>query len=371
MTLQIQAEVATRPAPFLLNAWYVAALSEEVQPNQPFARILLNQPVVMYRTEDGKVTALEDRCCHRHYPLSRGSVEGSSIRCGYHGMLFAADGRCTEIPGQANIPKNCKVRSYPIVERNTWIWIWMGDPALADPDNITDFHWLDDPGWGAKSTWFHVKADYRLIIDDLLDLTHLTFVHSSTIGNKETTEKATVNVERGDNEVRVKRWMLDAPPPPAYAACGGFTSNIDRWQIIHYSPPAFVRLYTGGCPAGTGAPQGKRVNEMGWMNLNAITPETETTTHYFWGHAHNNEPDNAELTAKVFGGVMTAFKQDWEVFEAQQKNRERVGNVPEINTLADAGALHAQRVLARLLAEQASGEPAHVRPAALQLGPRD
>lgn len=364
--------LATRQDGFLRNYWYVAALAEEVKPGVPFNRILLNQPVVLYRQADGTPVAMEDRCCHKHYPLHRGLVEGDAIRCGYHGMKFAPDGVCIEIPGQTAIPRNCRVRTFPVVEKDTWIWIWMGDPALADPAEIGDIHWFADPGWSGKSTVFPVAANYRLIIENLLDLTHVTFVHGTTIGNFANAYKSDVRVDKGENEVRVVRWMMDVPAPPAYVKCGGFTTNIDRWQIVHYATPALLRIYTGGCVAGTGARDGNRQDEMGWMNINFITPETDRTSHYFWGQCQNHAVGDPEITDMVFQGVKTAFLEDVEVFSAQQRNRDLgASRLPEVLTSHDAGAMHANRILDRLLAEQAAGAPAIARRSTLTMGPHD
>lgn len=356
---------------FLKNYWYVAALDSEVSRDKPLARTILGEPIVFYRRNDGQVVALADRCCHKSFPLHKGFIEGDNLRCGYHGFLYGGDGACVEIPGQPNIPKAARVRAYPVVERHTWVWIWMGDPALADPADITDFHWLDDKGWGARSTRFHVKANYKLIVENLLDLTHLAFVHGSTIGNRAVVDNADVVFERGDNEVKVTRWMIDIPPPPAYKKAGRFEGNIDRWMIVHYSPPAFCRLYTGGCPAGTGAPEGRRVQEMGWRNLNAITPETDRSTHYFWGQAHNHDVGDRAVTDLVFNNVHTAFTEDWAVFEAQQAMIDQNGGsrAGEVSTKADAGAIHAVRIIDRLVAEQHGGAPAQIRPSDLAWGP--
>src|SRR2546423_7561339 len=120
---------------FLRNSWYVAARSAEVA-RKPLARILLNEPVALYRKEDGTPVALEDRCCHRQLPLSMGKLEGDDLRCGYHGLKFAPSGQCIEIPGQASIPPQARVRAYPLVERYRWLWIWMGAPERADPKLI-------------------------------------------------------------------------------------------------------------------------------------------------------------------------------------------------------------------------------------------
>ena len=188
---------------FLKNAWYVAAWDHEVTADKPFGRVLLNEPVVMYRDTRGQLVALEDRCCHRHYPLNRGVIVGDRIECLYHGLQYDRTGKCVRIPAQEAIPATACVKSYPVVERNHWVWIWMGDPALADPAKIVDFKWLDHPLWRAKGTTFHVKGGYELVIENLLDLSHLTFVHKSTIGNYATAEAAEVKVRRTDDDVTV------------------------------------------------------------------------------------------------------------------------------------------------------------------------
>src|SRR5215813_704975 len=159
---------------FLRNYWYVAASAAEIG-RKPFARMILGEPVVFFRTEDGAPVAFEDRCAHRHLPLSMGKLVGDRLQC-------HCTGQCVRIPGQELIPPSAKVKTYPVTERHRWVWIWMGDPALADPARITDFHWLDDPAWGAKASYLHVKANWQLVVDNLLDLTHLAFVHVGRLG---------------------------------------------------------------------------------------------------------------------------------------------------------------------------------------------
>ena len=156
---------------FLRNYWYVAATDAEIE-RKPLGRIILGEPIVFYRLEDGTPVALEDRCAHRHLPLSMGKLVGDTLQCHYHGLRYDQTGTCVRVPGQDLIPRSARVRSYPVVERYHWLWIWMGDPALADPDKITDFHWLDDPNWGAKGQYLHVKGNWQLVVDNLLDLTH-------------------------------------------------------------------------------------------------------------------------------------------------------------------------------------------------------
>jgi phenylpropionate dioxygenase-like ring-hydroxylating dioxygenase large terminal subunit len=338
---------------FLRNFWYVAAADEEVG-RRPFGRMILGEPIVLFRTEGGLPVAFEDRCPHRHLPLSMGKVVGDALQCRYHGVQFAADGRCVRIPGQDVIPKAAKARTYPVVERYRWIWIWLGEPALADPAAITDFHWLDDPHWGAKSSYLHVAANWQLIVDNLLDLTHLAFVHETTIGNAAVAERAQVQVTRNGDNVVVTRWVIDQEPPPTYKKVGKFSGNVDRWQVIDFVPPAFLRLDVGATPTGTGAPQGARIGGITMRNLNAITPETETTSHYFWGQAQDFDVNNQETTNRLFEQVRTAFLEDVEVFCAQQRNLNLMPNPPQVDIKADAGAIQARRVVARLHREESS-----------------
>jgi phenylpropionate dioxygenase-like ring-hydroxylating dioxygenase large terminal subunit len=337
---------------FLRNFWYVAASDREIG-SKPFRRVILNEPVVMYRAEDGAPVALEDRCPHRRLPLSMGKLIGGDVlQCHYHGLRFDRSGACVRVPGQDMIPQTARIKSYPVVERYHWLWIWMGDPALADPATIPDYHWLDDPNWGAKTDYLYAECNWQLVNDNLLDLTHLAFVHESTIGNLALVEHASVKVERTPTGVRVTRWIIDQPAPPSFVKVGGFTGNVDRWQIIDYTPPSFIKLDVGATPTGSGAPEGKRVGGIEMRNLNAMTPETETTTHYFWGQAHNFEPDSAEMTEKVFQQIKTAFLQDVEVFTAQQSNIELDPNAPTIDINADSGGIQARRIVDRLWKEE-------------------
>jgi vanillate O-demethylase monooxygenase subunit len=314
--------------------------------------MILGEPIVLFRAEDGTPVAFEDRCPHRHLPLSMGRLVGDTLQCLYHGLRFGRDGRCVYIPGQEHIPQAAKVRCYPVVERYRWIWIWMGDPMLADPAAIADFHWLDDPNWGAKGAYLHVEANWQLVVDNLLDLTHLAFVHETTIGNLALAEHANVNVARTPNGVVVTRWIINQEPPPTFKKVGGFLGKVDRWQIIDFTPPAFLRLDVGATPTGTGAPEGKRVGGINMRNLNAITPETETTAHYFWGQAHDFDVKNPQTTDKIFEQIQTAFLEDVAVFSAQQRNLNFVDKPSQVDIAADAGAIQARRILARLYDEE-------------------
>jgi len=340
------------------NFWYVAAWDWEVRRQEPMARTICGEPIAFFRGNDGRPFALEDRCVHRHMPLSRGKQVDGLVECAYHGLRYAADGSCVHAPVQGQIPREATVRAYPVVERNHWVWVWMGDPTFANEDDIEDFHWLDDPAWRAKGERLTVNGNYLLLVENLLDLSHLQFVHPTTLGTDKVAG-AKVKAERTDNGVRVTRWMLDGVAPPFYQRAGGFGPDqaIDRWQIIDYTPPAFVRLDVGGARAGTGAPQGDRSQGITMRNLNAITPETDTTTHYFWAQAHDFKLDDPSITELLYRQVHTAFNEDLGVIEAQQKNLVAFGESlpPPIDFLQDAGGLQARRMVDDILAQEASG----------------
>ncbi|MGY3581147.1 phenylpropionate dioxygenase-like ring-hydroxylating dioxygenase large terminal subunit [Bradyrhizobium sp. USDA 4504] len=200
---------------FPTNVWYAAAWDAEVR-QALLPRTICGKHVVMYRRANGDVAALEDACWHRLVPLSKGRLEGDSVVCGYHGLKYNAQGRCTFMPSQETINPSACVRAYPVVERDRFVWLWMGDPALADPGMVPDMHWNDDPAWAGDGDTIHLKCDYRLVVDNLMDLTHETFVHGASIGNDAITE-APFDVTHGEKTATVTRWMKGIAAPPFWA----------------------------------------------------------------------------------------------------------------------------------------------------------
>ena len=333
---------------YVRNAWYAIALSDELEESM-LARVVMDEPIVLFRTKLGKPVALEDRCCHRSYPLSRGRLMDDVIECGYHGFRFSSEGKCVGIPNQENIPAAARVKHYPLVEKHHFIWIWMGEAEQCDESKIPDLSVLDDPHCRWMGERLYAKANYRLITDNLSDLSHLTFVHGTTIGNS-ATALADIKIEHTDNYVRQHRWMIDTPPPPTYVRLGGFTGNIDRWQIVTFTPPGFVALHTGGAPTGTGAPQGDTSQGIHMCNVNMITPETATTSHYFWAQTHDFRIDEPDVTLALFKDVQTAFRQDLEIFELQQSRMQQMPGAPEVSCRADGAQLLTRKLVDRRLA---------------------
>ena len=339
---------------FLKNYWYIAAMPDEIN-REPMQRWILNEPVLFYRTEDGTPVAMHDACPHRSMPLSDGKLIGDTVQCIYHGLEFQPDGKCSKIPAQPNIPPRCRVRTYPLVEKWRWVWIWMGDAKLADADRIPDFHWNDDPEWTPTGGHVYIKCDYALLVDNLLDLSHETFVHASTIGNAAVAETPVRN-EVDDREVRVLRQINNHPAPPLYVALKGFTGEIDRTQNITWTPPTNIVIESRSFPSGSNDPD----MVLEYRVLNGITPATPSATHHFWATPRNFSPEE-EVTKAFHEGSVAAFSEDVEVLEKQQAMIEHQSAHPDgsprwIDINADQGGLSARRRVRQLLeVEQASG----------------
>jgi nitrite reductase/ring-hydroxylating ferredoxin subunit len=244
---------------FIRNAWYIAAWDDELTDN-PLARRILNEPVVLFRDKAGKAAAIADRCCHRGTPLSLGEVVDQGLQCGYHGMVFDGAGKCVHIPGQDKIPDKAFVPAYPVVERDRFIWIWMGEAAKADPARIVDVPWhRNAERWGHRHAVIPIKGSYILMVDNLMDLTHLGYVHKRTVGGNPATHiEAKMETARTQSGVRFTRWMLSSVPPPTYVAAYGFKGKVDRWQEFEWVAPSSVLQWTGAKDAGQGAPEGDR-----------------------------------------------------------------------------------------------------------------
>lgn len=305
---------------FIKNTWYVAAWDKEVTTDGLFARTIIGMPVLMYRKENGDIVALEDRCCHRGAPLSAGRREGDCVRCMYHGLKFDAQGQCIEAPAQPRIPPQARVRTFPVVQRHRWIWIWMGDPGRADPALIAETPWLDHPDWRSLDGYIHYDVNYLLICDNLLDFSHLPFVHPTTLGGSADYAANQPKVERLGNGVRITRWALDIDPPPFAAAIKNWAGTVDRWNIYNFTVPAILLMDSGMAPAGQGAREGNRDGAIEFRGCQAITPETDHSTHYFFAHPHNFSIDNPEVTRSVHQSVVDAFEEDRDIITAQHKS---------------------------------------------------
>ena len=304
---------------FLRNTWYVAAWSHEIAADHMLARTITNVPLVFWRDVTGKVVVLEDRCCHRAAPLSKGRLEGGGIRCMYHGLLFDSGGRCIEIPSQDFIPPAAKVRGFPAVERFRWVWVWMGDPIRADESLIPDTHYLDDAGWRGKPGYMHYQANYLLITDNLLDFSHLSYVHETTLGGSPKYAGIRPKITRGDRSVRVERWLLDDAPAPFIGKLKTWPGNVDRWNIYEVLLPGVLLMDSGSAPTGAGAARGLREDAAQFFGCQAVTPETQRTSHYFFQQSHGFALDDPGVTDRLTESVLEGFLEDKDIILAQQR----------------------------------------------------
>ncbi|MDE1949374.1 MAG: aromatic ring-hydroxylating dioxygenase subunit alpha [Burkholderiales bacterium] len=341
---------------FLKNQWYVAGWSHELDDQRMLARTLVGEPVLIFRSEAGSPVALQDRCCHRGAPLSLGRREGDCVRCLYHGLRFDAQGRCVEIPGQPVVPPKAFVRAFPVVERARWIWIWMGDAARADPDSIPDTHWLDDPAWRGLPGYMHYDVDHLSIADNLCDFNHLPYVHPTTLGGSEQYAQERPLVERLADGVRVTRWLSDIETPPFVRKVVSMPPRVDRWNIYSFTLPGLFVMDSGSAPVGQGARAGNRAGAACFRSCQALTPETATSTHYFFSQLHDFALDQPEVTRAIHSIIEQAFKEDERMIGGQQRTLALDPSFEMLPLAMDAALSHYRRVYAEsLAAEQAAG----------------
>jgi len=337
---------------FVGDAWYVAAWSDEVTASAPFARRVCGQPVVLFRSAEGEPAALYDSCCHRGAPLSVGNVLSKGLQCAYHGLVFAADGRCIEIPGQTLVPAKAKVRSYPVVEKDQFIWIWMGDPARADPRLLIDYPFHQDKRWPHRHGVYHVKSSYLMLADNLMDLTHLAYVHAANVGGEAKAHiEAKTEVRPTDRGVFVKRWMPGCPPPPTYRKSVPLPERVDRWQEFEFVAPSAVLQWNGAVAVGSGAEDpARREGGFSLRLLHCLTPETETTCHYFWSAAHGHRADEPEATEILIEEITAALEEDKRIVEIQQARVKETGESWLVDIRSDAPRVAMRRALSKVSA---------------------
>jgi phenylpropionate dioxygenase-like ring-hydroxylating dioxygenase large terminal subunit len=340
------------------NAWYAAAWDHEVAATSILVRTVAGRSLALYRTQHGRPVALANACWHRLAPLSMGKLVGSDeIQCPYHGLRFNSAGRCTFMPAQQTINPSAMVPSYPVVERHRFVWVWPGDPTLADPNLIPDMYQMDAPDWAGDGRTISVDANYTLVLDNLMDLTHEEFVHSSSIGQDELSE-SDFSVTHDENTVTVTRWMLGIDPPPFWLKnmrdkFPGFEGKVDRWQIIEFQAPSTIRIDVGVAKAGTGAPEGDRSQGVNGFVMNTITPETDRTAHYFWAFMRNYRLDSQLITTQLRDGVHGVFGEDEAMLSAQQRAIDANPDHEFYNLNIDAGGMWVRRLIQRMIeAEQ-------------------
>src|SRR5574343_1263118 len=339
---------------FPKNTWYVAATPGEIA-TKPLGRQVCNERIVFYRGEGGQVAAVEDFCPHRGVPLSLGFVCEGKLVCGYHGLEMGCDGKTVAMPGQ-KVHAFPAIKSYPVEERYGFIWVWPGDPAKADKALIPHQEWHNHREWAFGGGLYHINCDYRLMVDNLMDLTHETYVHANSIGQKEIDETPCKTTVDGDL-VTTSRFMENIPAPPFWKAAlrgNGLADDVpvDRWQICRFTPPSHVMIEVGVAHAGHGGYEAPAEHKVYSIVVDFITPETDTSIHYFWGMARKFKPDDTALTDQIREGQGKIFSEDLEMLELQQRNLLTHPGRKLLKLNIDAGGVQSRRVIDRWLAAE-------------------
>jgi len=362
-------EVSTRAramttGTFLRNAWYVAMWGEDLAIGELADRTILDEPIVIFRRSDNSVAAIADRCSHRFAPLHMGKVIGGGfLQCPYHGLEFDASGLCVRNPhGTGQIPRRADIKSYPAVEKHRAIWIWMGDRP-ADPMTIPDFSPLDTPDEMVvtKRDWIKVEANYELVMDNLLDLSHVSYLHDGILGNEDTIDSE-ITVEHHGDSVTVGRRSTNSAMPGLFAIqMPGEMPRVDKWNTIRWTAPSCMLLKSGVCSPGTD-PQGGT----GYFGVHFLTPETAHTTRYHftavrWNVLTSGDELNQQIREKISVIRRFAFeKQDAPVIEAQQAVIDRADHdLDPILLSIDVGPVRYKRILQSLIAQERAQDHAH------------
>ena len=353
------------------NQWYVAAYGREVG-RELFSRTICGESILFWRTEAGEVTAMSDRCVHRRFPLSQSPshLVSDTVVCGYHGFTYGADGVCVAVPGQTRVPRTARLKAYPVVEQDSFVWVFIGDPDRAGTTRIPRAPWLEQEGWTTVSGMEPLAARASLLVDNLMDLSHETYLHGGYIGTPEVAETPiTTTADEAAGVVYVSRRMKDVECPPFYARSTGIPGRIDRWQEIEYHAPCLYLLHSRIAPTGVEpAPDGTDPDAFHVEVVYAITPETETSTHDFWAVARDFALDDAAVSEFLHENNRTVVLQDVVALDVLESViAGEADGAQELSINIDTGGLAARRLIARLAAEgsgaTAAGVPAARTPA--------
>jgi vanillate O-demethylase monooxygenase subunit len=335
---------------FPRNQWYIGAFSHEVG-RTPMERTLLEEPVVFYRTEAGLPVAVAGRCPHRRFPMVRGTLSGDTLQCGYHGWTFDCSGACVRIPSQSDyVPSGFRLRTYPVVEKWQWLWVWMGDPALADASLIPDHRHLhlEDSDWLASVGGVEPLAGrYQLMNENVLDLTHIEFIHAATIGTGGIAAAAIELEDRG-RYLYSERTLTEPVPTPFHTRVLGLDGPVDRVLVTEFYPPAFLASGSRFFRAGESrTPGGRLFGEFRVFHI--ATPETATTSHYFWAFTRSFGQHDDALTAELRAGWRLGVLEDIDAIEANEQMIDRGPEQNDLSAKADAGALRGRRMVETMI----------------------
>jgi phenylpropionate dioxygenase-like ring-hydroxylating dioxygenase large terminal subunit len=337
-------------APWLENCWYQAAWANELATTPLLSRTIVNREVLLFRDPSGALCAIEDRCPHRFAPLSAGTLQDGVIRCGYHGLAFDGGGRCVHNPHGA-ITNAMRVRSYPVIERHQAAWIWMG-PGAADPSLLPDLEFIDQaPGTAKFFGYMDTAANYQLLTDNILDLSHADYLHSNSLGGIMTGAKTTSREENGEFIIQ---WLSnDCSPPPAFLSMVPPPARADIWTEVRWRAPAVMVLGTGANPSGTPRDPSREAT-----TLHNMTPASPTRTHYFFCSTRKFNVDDSQFNQTLSNLITGAFRsEDKPMLEKQQRSMgtAEFWSLKPVLLNIDAGAVKVRRQLAKLIEAEQSG----------------
>jgi phenylpropionate dioxygenase-like ring-hydroxylating dioxygenase large terminal subunit len=339
---------------YLKHAWYVAAWDSEIGSDGIFQRTLLDESILFFRDSQGVVQAISNRCPHRFAPLDKGVKIGDAIVCAYHGLRFNGKGQCVHNPhGNGFVPKTATVRSYPVVERYSAIWIWMGEPELADSGAIPDFSFNDPAQFFVGKRYLHARANYVLETDNIMDLSHIQYLHPGTLGS-DSVSSAEIEVTQELNTIYSKRLVKNEKLSDFLYAVNDIEPGtlVDRWIDVRWDAPANMALYVGAVPSGRST--GDRI---GRVMSHHFTPETNKTTHYWFSNSYPKTMGDAgvALAEQHIESLKRPFEEeDLPMLEAQQMmiGDADFWSLKPVFLPGDAGAVRARRALDKLIADE-------------------
>jgi phenylpropionate dioxygenase-like ring-hydroxylating dioxygenase large terminal subunit len=344
---------------FLNNCWYAAAWSDELRSGL-LERTICGEKLVLFRESSGSVAALSGVCPHRFASLARGKlVAGDQLQCPYHGLEFNAAGQCVHNP-HGPIPPSVRLKRFRAVELYTLVWLWWGEPDMADERLIPDFSCISDPRYRTIHGTIVTHGNYQLVTDNLMDLSHVGFVHAGGLGS-DAIQKGKHEVFQSGTTIDSNRWCPDAPASPVWNALfGNYGKNVDHWLDMRWDPPASMLLDVGVAPVGS-----HRRNGITQWGAHILTPQSETTTVYFWASVRDFALDSAEVDTNIRTAVEYAFTaEDKPMIEDVQRNMDG-RSFEEMRPLLlpfDKGAVLTRRLLAELVAGKKQRLPTTAHP---------
>lgn len=344
---------------FVRNAWYVAGWSDEF--GEDLRRVtMLDEHIVMYRSSKDQVIAMEDRCPHRQLPLSMGKRIGDDIQCGYHGMTFNCSGTCVRVPGQENVPSTAYVTTYPVVEKNNIVFVWIGDPAKAKDVPVFDMPEFSDASWHAhQGDALHLDANYLNVAENLVDPAHVSFVHPTTLGNA-ASENVPVHVDTQGEVLVAWRWIRDAEPVGFFKKFGGFSGNVDRWHYYYLHLPSIAVIDFGSADASLQLPENERNQGVRIFAIHFLTPVNQHYTIDRWMHIRNAAVGDNAASEQMDAMFRIAFDEDKTILEAIEKQEKLPQKRKPIRLAIDKGPTVYRRRIRELVESESTedlGEP--------------